>query len=139
MANELHYEHGFQVTLQFKDANIAANTTTKCVLSGEAAPTNPGFVVPTGYAFHALSLSCQLTAAGSAGSLALNVTDDGTALASGPTIAITTETVKSGLYRPGADPIAADAVVGVNIVATADWNGTSSDIDVVLLGTLLPA
>jgi len=139
MANE--FPHGQWVTLQFAAANLSTGATTKLALSSVNAPTNPGFVVPTGWKFAPTFVSGQLSTAPGAGTIILNVTDDGTALAVGPTATLdSSNAVKTG-YDEVNDvaTVAAGAVVGCNAVVDGDVDAATLDITSQIIGVLLPA
>lgn len=136
MANELTFPHGMPVTLQFEAANPNAGATTDFV-QGQG---NTGFVVPAGYAFHAVCVSAASNADLTAGTATIKVTDSGDELTSGPT-AVLSDTVQraSGVMRVGAQPIAAGHIVGVSVTTDAGYLPITADLDAVLVGILLPA
>ena len=136
MANELARDDGIHVTLNFGVANKEPNTTSNLALQQGYT----GFLVPTGYNFHAMYLGGSTGANISAGSGVFNVTDNGTALANGPTVTLNATVEQShDVERIGTQPIAAGHFVGVNFVADANFAPNTADLDAVLVGVLLPA
>ena len=139
MANELSYDRGIAVTLRFTLANPSASATTAMTPAG-AQTSNVGFVVPTGYAFHAVCMHFESNADLTAGSIIAKVTTGGTVLAGGPQVTLS-DTVQSStaVAAVGTCKVAAAAVVGVKVVADGDYAPTTADLDVILVGLLLPA
>lgn len=136
MAGNLSYEHGLPVTLHFTKANVAENATTNLTLaSGSAGP-----IVPTGYAFHAIYLYAASNADLTAGVAVFNVTANTTALSNGPTVTLA-DTVQAAYdtERVGAEPLTAAKIIGVNIVADANFAPNTADVDAVLVGVFLQA
>jgi hypothetical protein len=141
MANELDYDDGLAITLQFISANLA---TGAGIVDMTLAQGGTGFVVPTGYKFHALYLMVTKTGTLDAdAAVVATVIDNGTELVNGPTATVThTPDVAraAGIARVGAQPISADHVVGVSLTKDADYDTTDTiDWDAVLTGILLPA
>jgi hypothetical protein len=136
MANELSYPGGLPITLAFQVANVAANATTNLTL----AQAGTGFEVPTGYKFHAVFVQGGSNADLTAGAGVINVTSNGTALANGPTVTLN-DTVQraTDVERVGAEPVAAGKIIGCNIVADANFAPNTADLDVLIVGLLLPA
>lgn len=135
MANELMRDDGIAVTLQFGVANKEPNTTSNLTLQQGYT----GFLVPTGYKFHAVYLGGSTGANLSAGSGVFNVTNNGTALANGPTVTLNATVEQShDVERVGVEPIPAGNFVGVNFVADANFAPNTADLDAVLIGLLLP-
>ena len=136
MGDELTYDKGLAVTLHYTLANCPANATTALTLDNGGA----GFKVPTGYKFHAMCLHGESDTDLTAGTLTFKVRASGTALTGGPTAALS-DTVQAavGVVRPGADPIAAAAIVAVEAVASAALAPATCGLDAVLIGVLLPA
>lgn len=136
MANELTYPDGLPVSLAFTKANIEPNATTALTLANGGA----GLKVPTGYKFHPLMLHGESNADLSAGTAIFKVTANTTASINGPTATLSdTIQVAVGVQRPGAEPITAGKIVGVSIVADANFAPNTADVDAVLVGVLLPA
>lgn len=136
MANELSREDGLPITLDFGLANVTPNATTALTFAQGGA----GFKVPPGYAFHAICLHGESNADLTAGTATFKVRADGTALANGPTAALS-DTVQAavGVKRVGVEPVAAGSIVGVAITADANFAPNTADVDAVLVGLLLPA
>ena len=136
MGNELTYDKGLAVTLHFILANCPANATTALTLPNGGA----GLVVPTGYKFHAMALHGESDSDLTAGTITFKVRASGTALASGPTAALSdTVQAATGVARPGVDGIAAASVVAVEAVANSALAPATCGLDAVLIGVLLPA
>jgi hypothetical protein len=122
--------------LHFTKANIGENATTALTLAGGGA----GMIVPTGYAFHPIYLYGASNADLNAGTGIFKVTANATVLSNGPTATLA-DTVQAtyGTQRVGVEPIAAAKIIGVSIVADANFAPNTADVDAVLLGILLPA
>lgn len=139
MANELVYESGLPITLQFISANLATGAGTVDMTLAQAGT---GFLVPTGYSFHPMLLSVVATGAlDTDASVVARVIDNGTELATGPTATVTqgVNTHATGVNRVGTQPIAAGHVVGVSLTKNADYDTTGTiDWDAILVGVLLP-
>jgi len=140
MANELTYDNGLAVTLQYTITNVGAGTTP---VDGTLASGNgmTGYTVPTGYEFHALHLNVEYNDARTAGDSTVKVTSGGTELTGGPEAVIdaSNTTNANGSERPGADPIAAGNEVAVSATGDGSFAPTTADADVILIGVLLPA
>lgn len=136
MSNELDYEHGLPITLQFGAANVSADGVTDLTFPNGGA----GFIVPAGYKFHAVALHAESNADLTGGTATFAVIADGAELANGPTAALA-DTVQSavGVKRVGAEPIAAGAVVAVSATTSAAFAPTTADVDAVLIGIMTPA
>jgi hypothetical protein len=136
MANELTYSDGLPVTLHFTGANIVENATTGLTFTNGGA----GLKVPTGYAFHPIMLHGESNADVSAGTAIFKVTANTTAGVNTPTATLSDLIqVAVGVQRPGVEPIAAGKIVGVSVVADANFAPNTADMDAVLVGVLLPA
>lgn len=138
MANELDIvQNAYPVTLAYELANVATNTTVALTMVGQS---NSGFVIPTGYKGHAVSLFAVSNANLTTGqTLTFSVTDDGTALANGPTVALVRDTQRgTTLERLGTQPMAAGSVVAVQ-VATNTTGVNTHDVDAILGLALTPA
>ena len=128
------YDFGLPVTLQASIANPLAAATTDCTLP----QGNAGFVVPTGYKFHALFISVMSNADLTAGTLIAKVAADSTELTGGPTATLSDTVQKaSGTKRVGADPIAAGKVVSLSVTTDAGYLPVTADIDVVMAGVFV--
>lgn len=86
-----------------------------------------GYVMP--WAGEIVGISAYLSAAGSAGSLTVGPTVNGTEAAD-PTLSITTATTASDVCPRGTAQFAAGAVIGAEITADGSWNGTTADLGV---------
>lgn len=95
---------------------------------GAVALDNIAYTMP--FSGEVIGITSNLTAAGSAGTLTVVPTIDTTACTD-PSAAITTEVVQSDTCRRGTNPFAAEAAIGANIT-TASWNGTTSDLVVIV-------
>jgi hypothetical protein len=138
MANELdHPGLGFPVTLGFILANAGSGATTDLTLP----QAGTGWLVPTGYKFHALHLSGSASAAiDTGGTATLKVIDDGTELVSGPEPVLSnTNQRNQAVKASGVQPIAAGSVLSVSVTTNGTYGPVTLDIDAVLTGILTPA
>lgn len=137
MANELSFMEGMPVTIALSLANPGASATTNLL-----APQGnlSGFIVPTGYKFHALYLSGVSNADLTAGTATFKVTDNDTELVNGPAPALS-DTVQqaAAVTRIGTEPIAAGHKVGISVTTDGSYAPTTADLDAVLIGILTPA
>ncbi len=121
------------VPLVFMQDNLAASQSDVQLVVAEVASAaglaNEGYVMP--FAGEIIAVSAQVSAAGSAGSLTVGPTVAGTEKAD-PTLSITTETAKSDKCRRGTNLFVKDSVIGAEITTSADWNGTTSDLVVIV-------
>lgn len=121
------------VPLLFSQDNVAASQTNVQLyvqeVASAAALTNEGYVMP--FAGEIIGVSAQLTAAATAGSLTVGGTIAGTE-ATDPTLSITTETAASDTCKRGTNAFAKDAVIGAEITSSGTWDGTSSDLQVIV-------
>ncbi len=136
MANELDRNDGVDVTLIFSIANPGASATTALTLP----QGNTGFKVPTGYQFHPVCLIGASNADLAAGTATFAVTAGGVVLGNGPT-AVLSDLVQQavGVKRVDAAPINPGVLVGVSVTTNGAYAPTTADLDVVLIGKLLPA
>ncbi len=95
---------------------------------GAVALDNIGYVMP--FAGEVIGVTLGLTAAGSAGTLTVVPSIDTTACTD-PSAAVTTAVAESDTCRRGTNPFAAEAVIGAQLT-TASWNGTTSDLVVIV-------
>ena len=134
--NDLGNYDGLPITLPMGIANLVQNTATKLTF----AQGGSGFVVPTGYKFHALALHVEVNAAVNAGTAAFYVSDNNTSLANGPTVTLDANTqTASDTERAGVGSIAAGHVVGVKAAPDANYAPNTLDVDAVVVGVLRPA
>ena len=111
----------------FYDADVAAaQTDAQLLLAGSAA--NDGMVMPCdGYV---VGITGSLSAAGSAGSLTVGVSIDGTEVAA-TRQTVTTATEIRALFKTDQKiRFNAGQQIGTEITTSADWNGTTADLDV---------
>jgi hypothetical protein len=120
------------VPLCLAQDNVADSQTAVALFTAEVASAagvaNVGYTMP--FAGEIIGVSANLSAAASTGTLTITPTIDTTAV-SDPALAITTETATSDTCRRSTNPFAANAVIGAKIT-TSGWNGTSSDLNVVV-------
>lgn len=142
MANELDFTGDMPMTLVFTIANVAGGPVISLV-DGVIAGANAtnGMIVPAGYAFHPLFIEVEVNDARTAGTAIFKVTSDGTELSNGPeaTLDATNTTQDTGIQRPGTEPVAAGAEVGVSATGDTSWAPDTADADVILYGVLRPA
>jgi len=135
-ADDLTYDFGLPITLHFGAQNVAANADTHLIMPNGGA----GLKVPSGYNFHPMLLHGEANANPGAGNATFKVTANAVAVTVGPTVAIAAGTqVGSTTQRPNVGSIAAGKIVGVDIVADANFAANTIDMDVILVGILLPA
>ncbi len=117
------------VSLVFSQAAVAATQTDAALYPQEVhgAVVNDcvGYTMP--FAGHVIGVSAELSAAGSAGTLAIKPTIGGTVVTD-PVTTLTTETEKSDTARRETNPFAKNAVIGCKITTSGDWNGTTADL-----------
>jgi hypothetical protein len=93
---------------------------------------NDGIVMPK--AGHVIGLLWTLTAAGSAGSLTIGVSIDGTEVAATrQTITTAAEGYPTWMVSDVAPAFAAGQQIGVEITTDGSWNGTTADLTVYLI------
>jgi len=121
--------------LTFYAASPAANTTTAMLLLGDV----PAVLIASGYDFYpeiaALASDTDLTA----GTASLQVTADGVALTGGPE-PVLSDTVQELTSAIDASPkVAAGALFGAQLVTSATYAPTTSNLVAVVSGYLIPA
>lgn len=137
MPNELTFDQGVAVSLQFELANPAAGAVTDMTLGVQGGT---GFVVPAEYKFHPVCLSAQSNADLTAGTATYKVHADSTEVSNGPEPVLSDLVQKAcAVARPGTSPIAAGAAVGVSVTTNAGYLPVTADHTAVLVGVLLPA
>ena len=119
------------VGLTFMQDNVAASQTDVQLLIAEVASAASnavdGYCMP--WAGCIIGISAVLSAAGSAGTLAVGATVGGTEKAD-PILSITTEASKADTAIRGAAAFSAGDVIGAEITTDGSWNGTTSDLGV---------
>ena len=138
MAGELgSIPYGMPITIGFTLANPGAGAATALTTAQGGA----GYMVPAGYVFHPMLLSACGTAAVTAGTATLAVTDNTVAVANAPTALLSSVAgstlANAGMARLGAAPIAAGHVVGVTVTTNGAYLPTTNDVDVLLAGVLV--
>lgn len=122
---------GQLVQLTFMQDALAASQTdvqlTIAEVTGPAAIANDAYVMP--FAGEIVAVSADLSAAGSAGSLTVGPTINGTECAD-PTLSITTAQTAYDVCPRGTNQFAAGARIGAEITTAAGWNGTTADLAV---------
>lgn len=125
------------VPLVFMQDNVAANQTNVQLVVAEVASAaglaNEGYTMP--FAGEIIAISAQVSAAAANGTLTVGPTIAGTEKTD-PTLSITTRTEKSDTCVRGTNPFAKDAVIGAEITTDGTWDGTSSDLLVVVWALL---
>lgn len=121
------------VPLLFSHDNVAASQTDAqlTVLQVASAAENAVTEYRAPWAGVVIGVSAVLSTAGSAGTLTVGPTVNGTEQAD-PTLSITTEASKSDTAVRGAAAFAAGDLIGCEITTDGSWNGTSSDLIVVV-------
>lgn len=122
------------VPFLFAQDAVAANQTDVQLnileVASAAALAVDGVAMP--FAGSVVGLSVNLSAAATAGSLAVGVTLDGTEQTA-TTQTLTTAASATAVFSQDAVRFAAGAKVGVEITSSAGWDGTSSDLAVYVL------
>jgi hypothetical protein len=112
--------------------DAVANGQTAAVLyttdANNSCSLNIYYTMP--FAGEIIGVSANLDTAGTAGTLTINPNLSGTAVTD-PAVAITTLAYGSDTCRRGTNPFAANAQVGCKIT-TSGWNGTTSDLNVIV-------
>jgi uncharacterized protein (DUF1800 family) len=125
ITNEL--AKGQVVALSFAQANVAATQTD--VQLKDASGQVEGLTMP--FDGEILAISADLSAAATAGTLAVGATINGTEQAAS-TLSFTTQTARSAkIARAGARFVAGDKL-GVEITTSGTWDGTTADLAVVV-------
>lgn len=78
-----------------------------------------------------VAISADLSAAATAGQLTVGVTINGTEKAD-TTQTFTTQTAKTAAFDRAAVPVVAGDKIGVEITSNASWDGTASDLAVIV-------
>jgi hypothetical protein len=124
---------GQLVPLVFMQDNVAASQTNVQLPIAEVASAAgnacEGYTMP--FAGEIIGVSAQLSAAATTGTLTVGGTIAGTE-ATDPTLSITTQTAKSDTCPRGTNAFAKDAVIGAEITSGGTWDGTSSDLAVIV-------
>lgn len=115
------------VTLNFFQSNVAASQTN--VQLNDVSNTNDGLTMP--FDGEVVAMGIDLSAAATAGELAVGVTKGGTENAS-TTQTLTTAAADTAAFPRDTMPFAAGDKLGVEITTSASWNGTTSDLAVVV-------
>jgi len=121
------------VPLVFMMDNVAASQTDVQLYTTEVAAA-AGIAI-TGYTMpfvgEIIAISYDLSAAAANGTLTIGPTIGG-AEATDPTLSITTGVTGSDRTRRGVTPFAAGDIIGAEITTNGAWDGTSSDLVVVV-------
>lgn len=119
------------VPLLFAQDAVADAQTDVALFTTDAnnsCSLNVGYTMP--WEGYVVAISANLNAAGSTGTLVIDASVNATPLAD-PSVSITTETEKSDHCNRNTAHFAADDVIGASIT-TASWNGTTSDLQVIV-------
>ena len=119
------------VPLVFAEDAVAAaqNDVQLKIMDTGTAQLNDSYTMP--FAGEVIGIGYNLNAAATVGSLTLGPTIDGTECTD-PTLTVTTGTGSSDICRRTTNPFAKDAKIGAEMTSSADWNGTASDLVVVV-------
>lgn len=119
------------VAVTFSQNAVAADQTAVQLpiveVAAGAGNAVDGYVMP--YAGQVLAVSARLSAAASAGSLAVAVSKNGTAFAE-PVLAVTTAQSAYGSARVAHATYAAGDLIGVEVTTDGDWDATTADLAV---------
>jgi hypothetical protein len=127
-----HISKGQLVALLFSQVGLAASQTNvqlKLVEAGANVLANDEYVMP--WDGEVVGISWTLSAAGSAGNLSIGVSRNGTEDAD-TTQAVTTAQRGSKPIGRGKMPFVTGDQIGVEITTDGSWNGTASDLAVVV-------
>ena len=121
------------IPLYFSQAAVAASQTNVQLYTSEVATPlvllNTGYMIP--WEGKILAISATLDTAATAGSLTVGPTIGGTE-ASDPTLSFATETELSDTAPRDDAVFPANSVIGAEITSSATWNGTTSDLSVIV-------
>lgn len=137
--NALDYNRGFNTTVEFGLANIAASATNTAMTSTQGAL---GFLVPTGMYAVVLYLNVESNADVSAGTATFNITVDGTIIGNTPSVELnaTAPVRRAGsVGRVGSHKITAGKRIGVGVTTNSAYLPTTADHTAYVLIQLLPA
>jgi hypothetical protein len=121
------------VPLVFGQDAVAASQTDVQLYAqevhGAAALAVTGYTMP--FAGQIVAISYDLSAAATAGTLTIGPTIGGVEVAD-PTLSITTGTTGSDTCNRNKATFAKNAIIGAEITSSAGWDGTASDLLVVV-------
>ena len=123
---------GQLIPLLFCQHTVAASQTDvqlNVVEAGNNSLAVQGISAP--FSGSIVAISADLSAAASAGTLAIGVTINGTENAA-TTQSITTQAAKYAVFPRDSVAVVAGDKIGVEITSNAGWNGTSSDLAVIV-------
>ena len=122
----------WQLTPLYFALDTVGNSVTDTALfttdANTSACLNIGYTMP--FAGEVIAISANLDTAASTGTLTIDPTIDTTALTD-PSVVITTETALSDKCNRGENAFAKNAVIGASYT-TSGWNGTASDLQVIV-------
>lgn len=114
---------------QHSVANSQTDVQLNVVEAGNQTLAVQGISAP--FAGSIVAISADLSAAATAGQLTVGITINGTEKAA-TTQTITTQTAKYAAFDRAAVPVAAGDKIGVEITSNAGWDGTTSDLAVIV-------
>jgi hypothetical protein len=120
------------IGLNFSQASLAAAQSAVALYNQEVDATVLdviGYTMP--FAGEVIGVSANLSAAGTAGSVTI-VPTIATTVTTDPSASITTLVVANDTCKRGTNPFAAGAVIGAKVTTSADWNGTTADLQVIV-------
>ena len=119
------------VPLYFALDTVGNSVTDSALFTTDAnasASLNLGYTMP--FDGEIIAISANLSAAASTGTLTIDATDD-TVATTDPSVVITTQTALSDKCNRGTNAFAKNAVIGASYTTTG-WNGTASDLQVIV-------
>lgn len=119
------------IPVHFAQANVAASQTN--VQLKDSSGQVEGLSMP--FAGEVLSIAIDLSAAATAGSLTVGVTNGGTENAT-TTQTITTAAAKTAIFPRGTMTFVAGDKLGVEITSSGTWDATTADMSVTVLVAL---
>lgn len=114
---------------QHSVANSQTDVQLNVVEAGNQLLAVQGISAP--FAGSIVAISADLSAAATAGQLTVGVTINGTEKAA-TTQTFTTQTAKTAVFGRDSVAVAAGDKIGVEITSNAGWDGTSSDLAVIV-------
>jgi hypothetical protein len=139
MTQRLRQLPGAQIAIYLfgQDALAASQTDVQLpTVMGEASQAVAGYTIP--YAFEVLAVVADTSVAGSAGTLTVGATLDGTE-DTDTTLSITTETTKTKAVTRNTCVGTAGQILGCEITTDGTWNGTTADLMVQVYVALYPS
>ena len=120
---------GQMVPLLFTQGAVAASQTNVQLGVADGVADVVGYTMP--FSGEIIAISADLDAAASAGSLTVGATLNGTEKAD-PTLTLTTAAVARDTCPRDTNKFASGDIIGAEITSDGSWNGTTSDLAVIV-------